>query len=44
MTISKDHIWINSLSMFTAWNDKNGDDKDYRRESTKEQGRFECIT
>ena len=32
MTISNDHIWINSLSTFTAWNDKNGDDQDYRRE------------
>lgn len=32
MTISNDHIWINSLSMFTAWNDKNGNDQDYRRE------------
>lgn len=32
MTISNNHIWINSLSTFTAWNDKNGDDQDYRRE------------
>ena len=33
MAISDDgNVWINSLSMFTAWNDKNGDDQDYRRE------------
>lgn len=32
MTISDNNVWINSLSMFTAWNDKTGDDQDYRRE------------
>lgn len=37
MTISNNNVFINSLSKFTAWNDKNGDDKDYRREY-----RYEC--
>lgn len=32
MTIYNNNVWINSLSTFTAWNDKNGDDKDHRRE------------
>lgn len=32
MTIHNNNVFIRSLSMFTAWNDKNGDDKDNRRE------------
>lgn len=39
MTIHGNNIWINSLSMFTAWNDKSGDDKDQRREY-----RYDCNT
>ena len=37
MTIHNKNAFINSLSMFTAWNDKDNDDKDYRREY-----RYEC--
>lgn len=37
MTISNNNVFINSLSKFTAWNDKNGDNKDYRREY-----RYQC--
>ena len=32
MTIHNNNVFINSLSMFTAWNDGTGDDQDYRRE------------
>lgn len=37
MTISNNNVFIKSLSKFTAWNDKNGDNKDYRREY-----RYQC--
>ena len=37
MTISDNNVFINSLSKFTAWNDGDGDDQDYRREY-----RYEC--
>lgn len=37
MTISNNNVFINSLSKFTAWNDGNHDDKDYRREY-----RYQC--
>lgn len=37
MTISNNNVFINSLSKFTAWNDGNDDNKDYRREY-----RYEC--
>ena len=37
MTISNNNVFINSLSTFATWNDKNGDNKDYRREY-----RYEC--
>lgn len=37
MTIYNNNVFINSLSMFTAWNDGTGNNKDYRREY-----RYEC--
>lgn len=43
MTISNNNVFIKSLSKFTAWNDKNGDNKDYRREyryQCNEAGKF----
>ena len=43
MTISSNNVFINSLSKFTAWNDKTGDDMDYRREyryQSNEAGEF----
>ena len=37
MTISNNNVFIKSLSKFSTWNDKDGDNKDYRREY-----RYEC--
>jgi len=37
LTIANNNVYVNSLSMFTAWNDDNGSNRDYRREY-----RYDC--
>ena len=37
LTIANNNVYVNSLSMFTAWNDDNGSNRDFRREY-----RYDC--